>query len=827
MPSLNTLLSVQTATSPLRAYAYLTATMRSRGEDADILDCLLPFIKVALQRQPHGSIFSVNSLAASLKSFGLQVPDLVLQQLAQRLENDRLLETKAGTTFIKHLKTSPAYADKEIILDNAFDRIDQELAQYARERYGIEAPPVSTSWDIALLHFLKDQTSLPSARQKPKNEKPLNIGSRLVGDKDGAEELIVGNFIQECDGDPGKTQTLNNITQVFAGILIEDFIGNVQSLGARTDYSSLRVYYDTTVLLRLLGTSGRRLRLATLEIHKTLQSLGCLTHFLEITRSEVKRILDGIAENPSQSHPETANAYQNGELDRSLAQELVDTFEVQLDRKYGISRRPKPNIHKSLQIDEDKLKRIIVSEADGYLDETAAKDAQVVGIILQLRRGETSDEIGHCKHIFISMNSLLQKVTRKFVENNVEEYRGTYGSVPPILTIGQISTLGWLSAPHDLQTRKITKELITACYNAVMPSKDWLRQFNRVIGEYAKERPEIVAKLAESAIFHKTTRILMQEASLNQAKLIPTTNVADIVQRAIEEGARKNVLSEQKHQEEVTELLDQLQTVQSRVAELERAKAEQDAKDRLEEEEFAKGEEQKQKERAAQEATKQKAASVDAPVHVVVLVHGIRDHALWQNQIGLKLSKEGFKVERTNYGRLNLIEFLTPIGYFRRRAVGSVWKQIRMVRQKYGVASISVIAHSFGTYVISRMMREEFDIKFNRVIFCGSVVKYDFPFEQVNSRFCDPILNDVGTRDVWPAMAESVTLGYGSAGTYGFHRPLVLDRWHNGAGHNFFLKDDRFCEKFWIPFLRDGTVELGAVTPEEPRWWIICCQSSR
>jgi hypothetical protein len=52
MSSLSTLLSVQTATSPLRAYAYLTATMRSRAEDADILDCLLPFVKVALQRQP-------------------------------------------------------------------------------------------------------------------------------------------------------------------------------------------------------------------------------------------------------------------------------------------------------------------------------------------------------------------------------------------------------------------------------------------------------------------------------------------------------------------------------------------------------------------------------------------------------------------------------------------------------------------------------------------------------------------------------------------------------------------------------------------------------
>jgi hypothetical protein len=489
--------------------------MRSRAEDADILDCLLPFVKVALQRQPNGSIFNIGSLASSLKSFGLHIPDLVLQQLAHRLENDRLLERNAGTIFIKHQNNPDAtYAEKEIALDDAFDSIDKELAQYARERH-IEAPPASASWNDALLRFLKNQTSLQSTRRKEKG-KPIDIGGRVVGDKDGVEKLIVGNFIQECDEDPAKSRTLNNITQIFAGILIEDFIGNVQSLGARTGYSGLRVYYDTTVLLRLLGTSGRRLRLATLEIHKTLQSLGCLPHFLDITRSEVKRILDGIAENPSESHPETASAYQNGEFDRSFAQELVDTFEVQLLREYGISRRAKPKVFNSLQINEDKLKRTILSEAEGYPDLTAEKDAQAVGIILQLRRGETSEEIGHCKHLFISKNNLLQRVTREFVEHNVDEYRDNYGSVPPILTIGQISTLGWLYAPHDMQTRKITRELITACYNAVMPTADWLKQFNKVIREYAKERPEIVAKLAESTIFHKTARILMQEASLNQ-----------------------------------------------------------------------------------------------------------------------------------------------------------------------------------------------------------------------------------------------------------------------------------------------------------------------
>jgi hypothetical protein len=62
-------------------------------------------------------------------------------------------------------------------------------------------------------------------------------------------------------------------------------------------------------------------------------------------------------------------------------------------------------------------------------------------------------------------------------------------------------------------------------------------------------------------------------------------------------------------------------------------------------------------------------------------------------------------------------------------------------------------------------------------------------------------MNEVGTRDIWPAIAESITSGYGSAGTYGFLRPLVRDRWHNGAHHGYFLNPS-FCKKFWVPFLK-------------------------
>jgi pimeloyl-ACP methyl ester carboxylesterase len=208
-----------------------------------------------------------------------------------------------------------------------------------------------------------------------------------------------------------------------------------------------------------------------------------------------------------------------------------------------------------------------------------------------------------------------------------------------------------------------------------------------------------------------------------------------------------------------------------------------------------------------------------ATTSVVLLVHGIRDYALWENSIRATLEGAGFKVEPTNYGRFNLIKFLLPIWFFRKLAIEEVWRQIRIVINANPNKPISVIAHSFGTFVISHLMKEEFELKFDRIILCGSVVPYGFRYEDFQNRFATPIVNEVGTRDIWPAIAESVTFGYGSAGTYGFRRPLVRDRWHNGAGHGYFLSAS-FCTKYWIPFLRNGEVVPASADAEAPRVWL-------
>lgn len=186
------------------------------------------------------------------------------------------------------------------------------------------------------------------------------------------------------------------------------------------------------------------------------------------------------------------------------------------------------------------------------------------------------------------------------------------------------------------------------------------------------------------------------------------------------------------------------------------------------------------------------------------------------------MRKAGFIVEPTNFGRMNLIEFLLPGAYFRNKAIDQVWIQIQHAIKRHPGARVSIIAHSFGTYIVAMLLKHQFTLQLDRIVFCGSVVRSNFPFEQIDERYKGSIVNEVGTADPWPALAESVTTGYGSAGTYGFERPGVRDRYYNGAGHGFFLNAE-FCEKRWVNILvRDDKedIEDGDVPALSPPLWV-------
>ncbi|MER8852876.1 hypothetical protein NKH94_14895 [Mesorhizobium australicum] len=203
---------------------------------------------------------------------------------------------------------------------------------------------------------------------------------------------------------------------------------------------------------------------------------------------------------------------------------------------------------------------------------------------------------------------------------------------------------------------------------------------------------------------------------------------------------------------------------------------------------------------------------------VVFAVHGIRDFGEWREELRRELGKQGIELVKVTYGYFDLLRFLFPFALFRRAVIAKVARQVRSAQRAFPNARFSYIAHSFGTYVVANMLLDDPWFQADRIIFCGSVLKYDCPLSQLRSSYEPPLLNEVGSSDLWPSVAASVTWGYGAAGSLGFNQPNVYDRWHKG-GHGLFLTA-AFARRFWLPFLLDGTVVESDNTPDRPSFLV-------
>lgn len=196
--------------------------------------------------------------------------------------------------------------------------------------------------------------------------------------------------------------------------------------------------------------------------------------------------------------------------------------------------------------------------------------------------------------------------------------------------------------------------------------------------------------------------------------------------------------------------------------------------------------------------------------HIVVLIHGIRTHAVWQERLAQKLTSDAnLETFPIGYGFFDILSFWFPF-LTRRGPINRVLRELRTLRIQHSNSDISVVAHSFGTYIMSQILSDETDIRLHRLQLCGSIIPLKYRWDKVTSRINGVVINDAGTRDYWPVIASLISWGYGPSGTFGFKTASVRDRFHN-CGHSDFFSDEQM-DTYWLPLLIDGQLVPSAWT---------------
>jgi hypothetical protein len=199
---------------------------------------------------------------------------------------------------------------------------------------------------------------------------------------------------------------------------------------------------------------------------------------------------------------------------------------------------------------------------------------------------------------------------------------------------------------------------------------------------------------------------------------------------------------------------------------------------------------------------------------IVLTVHGVGSGIAWQLQITPEFGGiEGFVHHPHHYGRFPFWNVL--IAGRRDAQVDAFRRKLESLREKHPNVRPSVVAHSFGTYIVCRALMSEV-IELDRLVLCGSIVSRDYDWSAVIGKHVNKVRNEVAGSDrvvrmfrwrvlrlLVPHSGPSGIDSFTAAAT-NFEQQVFPAHFHS----SHFVANDH-CRRYWMPFLR-GTRDFQA-----------------
>jgi len=186
---------------------------------------------------------------------------------------------------------------------------------------------------------------------------------------------------------------------------------------------------------------------------------------------------------------------------------------------------------------------------------------------------------------------------------------------------------------------------------------------------------------------------------------------------------------------------------------------------------------------------------------VIISLHGIRTAGAWQKQLATPIAAAGAIPVALDYGYFSALQLLTRSA--REARVRWLRDEVERVRSRFPDRPLSMVAHSFGSYLTAALLEAHPAVSFATVLLAGSIVRSDYPWPALLASYrVGFVANSVGCRDPWPRIAHWCVPGAGDSGSSGFHgsHPALYQQYSARQRHDdhFNAGDVGAC---WLPML--------------------------
>jgi hypothetical protein len=189
---------------------------------------------------------------------------------------------------------------------------------------------------------------------------------------------------------------------------------------------------------------------------------------------------------------------------------------------------------------------------------------------------------------------------------------------------------------------------------------------------------------------------------------------------------------------------------------------------------------------------------------IAIAIPGIRTDGTWIDHASMRVNRwtRSITILKAGPNRISSVHLFTRLGLAKIRQAIRTDVSNTIIRYK-STHRVSVICHSMGASLFSELL-DEIDYKFDTVIFLGSVCHRNAALKI--RKHCNIFVNQCGTQDLWPVIAEVVNpWKYSATGTIGFKRPYSNDIFFDND--HFTCTEEAHMDKYVIPLIYGAEIE--------------------
>lgn len=201
-----------------------------------------------------------------------------------------------------------------------------------------------------------------------------------------------------------------------------------------------------------------------------------------------------------------------------------------------------------------------------------------------------------------------------------------------------------------------------------------------------------------------------------------------------------------------------------------------------------------------------KMVDLNSPRGILVTIHGLYSVGRWNQEFAPIVSSQKWIFAPYIYENNNV--FLLANSKKRNEIIDDFRSWIFNLQERFEEYKISIVAHSFGTYIIASYLEGFYDcqqpISFDSIILTGSIINKDFDWEKHRGKSVGKVLNIKAPNDEWVKFMSNGILDktMGNSGVNGFNnKSSILEEYTaNIFNHTNVIKRDIIISTF-MPFL--------------------------